>query len=49
MPNCSWWIWREEPRALAEIDEIAWVDPAAPGDIELAPLTRRAVLGLLRS
>lgn len=40
---------REEPRALAEIDEIAWVDPAAPGDIELAPLTRQAVLGLLRS
>ena len=29
-----------EPRAAAEIDEIAWVDPANPGDIELAPLTR---------
>jgi 8-oxo-dGTP diphosphatase len=29
-----------EPRAAAEIDEIAWVDPANPGDIDLAPLTR---------
>lgn len=37
-----------EPRAAAEIDEIAWVDPADPGDIDLAPLTERAVLGLLR-
>lgn len=38
-----------EPRALAEIDQIAWVDPAAPGDIELAPLTRDVVFGLLRN
>jgi len=38
-----------EPRAAAEIDQIAWVDPAATGDIELAPLTRDTVLGLLRS
>jgi 8-oxo-dGTP diphosphatase len=38
-----------EPRATAEIDEIAWVDPARPGDIELAPLTRETVLRLLRS
>jgi 8-oxo-dGTP diphosphatase len=30
-----------EPRAAAEIDEIAWVDPANPGDIPLAPLTRQ--------
>ena len=30
-----------EPRAAAEIDEIAWVDPVDPGDIELAPLTHR--------
>ncbi len=37
-----------EPRAAAEIDEIAWVDPADPGDIELAPLTEHAILGLLR-
>jgi 8-oxo-dGTP diphosphatase len=29
-----------EPCAAAEIDEIAWVDPLDPGDIELAPLTR---------
>jgi 8-oxo-dGTP diphosphatase len=29
-----------EPRAAAEIDEITWVDPANPGDIELAPLTK---------
>ena len=28
-----------QPCAAAEIDEIAWVDPAAPGDIDLAPLT----------
>lgn len=39
----------EEPRAAAEIDQIAWVDPAATGDIELAPLTRDTVFGLLRS
>ena len=38
-----------EPRATAEIEEIAWVDPARPGDIELAPLTRETVLRLLRS
>jgi 8-oxo-dGTP pyrophosphatase MutT (NUDIX family) len=38
-----------EPRPLAEIDQIAWVDPAAPGDIELAPLTRDVVFGLLRN
>jgi 8-oxo-dGTP diphosphatase len=38
-----------EPRALAEIDQIAWIDPAAPGDIELAPLTRDVVFGLLRN
>ncbi|GFG52594.1 DNA mismatch repair protein MutT [Mycolicibacterium agri] len=37
-----------EPRATAEIDELAWVDPDKPGDIELAPLTRHAVLALLR-
>jgi 8-oxo-dGTP diphosphatase len=37
------------PRAAAEIDEIAWVDPAAPGDIEIASLTRDAVFDLLGS
>jgi 8-oxo-dGTP diphosphatase len=36
------------PRACAEIEELVWVDPAAPGDIELAPLTRDAVLTLTR-
>lgn len=35
------------PRAAAEIDEIAWVDPAEPGDIPLAPLTEHAILTLL--
>jgi 8-oxo-dGTP diphosphatase len=38
-----------EPRAAAEIDEIAWIDPTMPGDIEIAPLTRETVFGLLRS
>lgn len=36
-----------EPRAAAEIEEIAWVDPADPGDLPLAPLTEHAILGLL--
>ena len=27
------------PCAAAEIDEIAWVDPSNPGDVDLAPLT----------
>ena len=31
----------------AEIDEVAWVDPRAPGDCILAPLTRDAVLPLM--
>ncbi len=37
-----------EPRATAEIDEIAWVDPSNPGDIDLAPLTEHTVLRILR-
>jgi hypothetical protein len=37
-----------EPRAAAEIEEIAWVDPANPGGIDLAPLTEHAVLRILR-
>ena len=32
-----------EPRAAAEIEEIAWVDPAEPGDRELAPLTKMLI------
>ncbi|NHO30967.1 NUDIX hydrolase [Acetobacter fallax] len=35
-----------EPKIQAEIEEMAWVDPAAPGDIVLAPLTRDYVLPL---
>jgi 8-oxo-dGTP diphosphatase len=34
--------------ARAEIDEIMWIDPAAPPDIQLAPLTRDHVLPLAR-
>jgi 8-oxo-dGTP diphosphatase len=34
------------PRASAEIAEIVWVDPADPGAIDIAPLTRDAVLTL---
>lgn len=30
----------------AEIDEMIWIDPAAPTDIPLAPLTREHVLPL---
>ena len=31
----------------AEIEEIRWIDPVAPGSIELAPLTRDEVLQAL--
>jgi 8-oxo-dGTP diphosphatase len=34
--------------ARAEIDEILWVDPAAPGDVDLAPLTRDHILPIAR-
>ncbi len=37
-----------EPRAQAEIAEMTWIDLHAPGDIELAPLTRDTVLALAR-
>ena len=33
--------------ALAEIEELAWIDPAAPGDLRLAPLLTDAVLPAL--
>ncbi|MCW2841162.1 MAG: mismatch repair protein MutT [Aeromicrobium sp.] len=33
--------------AAAEIAEARWVDPVDPGDIELAPLSSRALLPLL--
>ena len=32
--------WGEPVSSAAEIEEIRWVDPAIPGDIELAALTR---------
>jgi uncharacterized protein (TIGR00730 family) len=32
--------------AASEIDEVAWLDPKSPGDLELAPLTRYKVLPL---
>lgn len=37
-----------EPQIAAEIEEMRWIDPAAPGDIELAPLTAGAVLEFVR-
>ena len=33
-----------EVEAKAEIVEVLWVNPAAPGDIDLAPLTRDFIL-----
>jgi 8-oxo-dGTP diphosphatase len=33
--------------ALAEIEELAWIDPAAPGNLRLAPLLTDAVLPAL--
>jgi 8-oxo-dGTP diphosphatase len=35
--------------ATAEIEELAWIDPANPGDIVLAPLTRDRFFPLLVS
>ena len=35
------------PVVAAEIAESIWVDPAAPGDIALAPLSSQALLPLL--
>ncbi len=37
-----------EPQPQAEIAELTWIDPHAPGEIELAPLTRDTVLALAR-
>jgi 8-oxo-dGTP diphosphatase len=36
-------------RPLAEIEELAWLDPAQPGDIDLAPLSGDLLLPLLAS
>ena len=33
--------------ARAEIEELAWIDPAAPGDLRLAPLLTEKVLPML--
>lgn len=33
--------------ARAEIEELAWIDPAAPGELRLAPLLTQAVLPAL--
>ena len=38
-----------EIAARAEIAELAWIDPAAPGDIVLAPLMRGVLAALLAS
>lgn len=39
-----------QPRAAAEIDEIAWVDPADPGEMDLAPLTEQLThVGLIHA
>jgi 8-oxo-dGTP diphosphatase len=38
-----------EPMPAAEIEEMIWLDPGSTHDIELAPLTRDAVLGLSRT
>jgi 8-oxo-dGTP diphosphatase len=35
--------------AAAEIEELVWIDPAAPGDLVIAPLTRDQLLPLLRA
>lgn len=32
------------PAPAAEIEELAWVDPHRPGEIEVAPLSRRHIL-----
>jgi 8-oxo-dGTP pyrophosphatase MutT (NUDIX family) len=40
---------REPARIDAEIEEAAWLDPAAPGEIDLAPLTRDHMLPLAQT
>ncbi|WP_441957146.1 NUDIX hydrolase [Mycolicibacterium houstonense] len=37
-----------DPRPQAEIEEMQWIDPHAPGDVPLAPLTEHTVLALAR-
>ena len=38
---------RGEPVAQAEIAELRWIDPAAPGDLPIATLSREHILPLL--
>lgn len=33
-----------QPSARAEIEQLAWVDPGAPGELEIAPLSRGQIL-----
>ena len=35
------------PAASAEIEELAWVDPAAPGELAIAPLSRWQILPMV--
>lgn len=37
------------PSAAAEIAESRWIDPDDPGDVDLAPLSSRVLLPLLRA
>lgn len=37
-----------DPHPAAEIEEMVWIDPDAPGALELAPLTEHTVLALVR-
>jgi 8-oxo-dGTP pyrophosphatase MutT (NUDIX family) len=37
----------DEPVVAAEIAELRWVDAGAPGDVDLAPLSSRALLPIL--
>jgi 8-oxo-dGTP diphosphatase len=38
-----------EITAQAEIEELAWIDPSAPGDIVLAPLMRVVLAALIET
>lgn len=40
--------WSGEVSPAAELEEIRWIDPAAPGELPLAQLTRDHVLPLAR-
>jgi hypothetical protein len=42
-------VWVGEVAAGGEIAEVVWADPLAPGEVELAPLTRDVVLPMVRA